>query len=157
MPDGSARTFPATTTEVSSLRLEATGGPVAAVRRTFGTASDQGAVTGARPAASWLVMPAVAGSPANPGMVLANPGREPAEVTLRYLKPGPQEELTIPVPPEATVRVPPAFLRLAPETGVRAEAGTGTFVVASVSFSLGAEGRATYAVALGIQVPGGAV
>ena len=158
MPDGSARTFPATTTEVSSLRFQAEGGgSVATVRRTFGTASDQGAVTGATPAPSWLVMPAVAGSPANPGIVLANPGTEPAEVTLRYLAPGPQEELTLALPPESSVQVPPAFLLLAPETGVWAEAGTGTFVVASVSYSLGAEGRATYAVALGVPVPDGAV
>jgi hypothetical protein len=102
-------------------------------------------------------MPAVAGSPANPGMVLANAGTEPAEVTLRYLDPGPQEELTMTVPPQATVQVPPAFLLLAPEAGVWAEAGSGTFVVASVSYSLGAEGRATYAVSLGIAVPHGAV
>jgi len=156
IPDGSARTFPATTSGPSSLRLEAGGGPVATVRRTFGTASDQGAVTGARPADSWLVMPAVAGAPANPGMVLANPGPEPVEVTLRYLEPGPQEELTVSVPPEATVQVPAAFLFLAPEAGVWAQSGTGTFVVASVSYSLGAEGQATYAVALGIPVPHGA-
>lgn len=157
MPDGSARTFPATTTEVSSLRLEAEGGSVAAVRRTFGTVSDQGAVTGARPSASWLVMPAVAGTPANPGIALANPGPEPAEVTLRYLLPGPQDELTISVPPEATVRVPPAFLLLDPQIGVWAEAGAGTFVMAAVSSSLGPEGRATYAVSLGIPVPDGGV
>ena len=152
MPDGSARTFPATTTEVSSLRLEAAGGAVATVRRTFGTVSDQGAVTGATPAASWLVMPAVAGEPANPGVVLANPGAGPAEVTLRYLSPGPSQELTISVPPEATVQVPEAFLLLAPETGVWAEAGAGTFVAATASSSLGPEGRATYAVSLGIPV-----
>jgi Family of unknown function (DUF5719) len=157
MPDGSARTFPATTTEVTSLRLEAAGGPVATVRRTFGTTSDQGAVTGARPADSWLVMPAVADAPANPGMVLVNPSPEPAEVTLRYLDPGPQEELTIPVPPEATVQVPQAFLLLASDVGVWAEAGTGTFVAAAVSYSLGPEGRSRYAVSLGIPVPNAAV
>jgi hypothetical protein len=156
MPDGSARTFPATTTEVSSLRFEGVGGSVATVRRTFGTVSDQGAVTGASPAASWLVMPAVAGSPANPGMVLANPGQEPAEVTLRYLSPGPTEELVISVPPDSTFQIPRAFLLLDPETGVWAQAGTGTFVVASASSSLGPEGRATYAVSLGIPVPGDA-
>jgi hypothetical protein len=155
LPDGSARTFPASTTEVASLRFEAAGGAIATVRRTFGTVSDQGAVTGANPATSWLVMPAAAGSPANPGIVVANPRPEPAEVTLRYLAPGPSEELTISVPPEATAQVPPAFLLLAPETGVWAEAGTGTFVVASASYSLGAEGRATYAVSLGIPVPEG--
>ena len=153
MPDGSARTFPATTTEVSSLRLDAAGGSVATVRRTFGTVSDQGAVTGALPAASWLVMPAVAGSPANPRMVLANPGPDPAAVTLTYLSPGPPNELTITVPPDATVQVPQAFLLVDPEAGVWARAGTGTFVIASASYSLGPEGRATYAVSLGIPVP----
>jgi Family of unknown function (DUF5719) len=154
LPDGSARTFPATTSGVSSLRVEGTGGSVATVRRTFGTVSDQAAVTGASVAASWLVMPTVAGSPAHPGMVLANPGSETAEVTLRYLSPGPPEQLTLSVPPRATVEVPQAFLLVAPETGVWATAGTGTFVIASASSSLGAEGRATYAVSLGIPVPG---
>ena len=156
MPEGSARTFPASTTGIASVRFEAAGGGIATVRRTFGTVSDQAAVTGANPAPSWLVMPAVAGSPANPGTVLANPGPEPAELTLRYLSPGPSDELTISVPPEATVQVPHAYLLLAPETGVWAEARTGTFVVASASYSLGAEGRATYAVSLGIPVPEGA-
>jgi hypothetical protein len=156
MPDGSARTFPATTEAVSSLRLEAAGGSVATVRRTFGTVSDQGAVTGARPAASWVVMPAIAESPFDPGMVLANPGPEPAEVTLRLLSSG-AEELTITVPPDATAQVPQAFLLVEPETGVWAQATSGTFVVAAVSYSLGPEGRSRYAVSLGIPVPEGAV
>jgi hypothetical protein len=156
MPDGSARTFPVTTEEASSLRLGSAGGSVAAVRRTFGTVSDQGAVTGARPAGSWVVMPAIAGSPFDPGMVLANPGPEPAEVTLRYLSTEAQE-LTITVPSEATVQVPQAFLLVQPETGVWAQAISGTFVIAAVSFSLGPEGRSRYAVSLGIPVPDAAV
>ncbi len=157
MPDGSARTFPATTAGVTSLRLQATGGSVASVRRTFGTVSDQAAVTGGRPAASWIVLPSAAGTPAAPGLVLANPGAEPVDVTLGYLLPGPQDEVTVTVPPQASVEAPRAFLLLDPLTGVWAKADRGTFVVASASYSLGPEGRSRYAVALGIPVPAGAV
>jgi hypothetical protein len=89
-------------------------------------------------------------------MVLANPGPEPAEVTLRYLSTEAQE-LTITVPSEATVQVPQAFLLVQPETGVWAQAISGTFVIAAVSFSLGPEGRSRYAVSLGIPVPDAAV
>jgi hypothetical protein len=157
LPPMSARTFPATTAGPSSIRLDVSGGRVAAVRRTFGSVSDQAAVTGARPAASWLVLPTVAGSPSNPGLVLANPGSEPAEVTLAFLSPGPVERVTVTVPPQSTVKAPEGFLRVAPEAGVSATASSGTFVPASASYSLGVEGFAAYAVALGVPVPPGAV
>ena len=113
-------------------------------------------MTGARPADSWLVMPAVAGAPPTPVWCSPTRGRNRSRSRCAIWSRARKEELTVSVPPEATVQVPAAFLFLAPEAGVWAQFGTGTFVVASVSYSLGAEGRATYAVALGIPVPHGA-
>jgi hypothetical protein len=137
------------------VRFTVSGQDVAAVRRTFGVVSDQASVTGALPASSWIVLPAVAGEPSNPGLVLANPGIEPAVVTLSFLSPGPAEQISVSVPPDSTVEAPERFLRVAPEAGVRAEARSGTFIPAAASYSLGHDGFATYAVALGIAIPEG--
>jgi Family of unknown function (DUF5719) len=155
LPPMSARTFPATTSVPSSIRFEVSGDRIAAVRRTFGTVSDQAAVTGAEPASSWVVLPTVVGSPSHPGLVLANPGTEPAEVTLSFLSPGPDQQVTVTVPPQSTAEAPEPFLSVAPEAGVLATAASGTFVPASASYSLGIEGLAGYAVALGIPIPQG--
>jgi hypothetical protein len=155
LPPGSGRTFPATTDGPTTVVLTVTGRDVATVRRTFGVTSDQAAVTGGEPAAAWIVLPAVAGFPSNPGLVLSNPGTEPAVVTLRYLLPGPPEEVEVTVPPGGTAQAPEEFALLAPEVGVVASATTGTFVPAAASYSLGREGMATYAVALGIPMPEG--
>ena len=157
MPAASARTFTATTSGATSVRWTVTGEDVAAVRRTFGVVSDQASVTGAQPASSWIVLPAVAGEPSNPGLVLANPGTEPAVVTLSFLAPGPAEQVTVTVPAGSTVAAPEGFLRAAPEAGVSATATSGTFIPATASYSLGQEGLATYAVALGIRIPEGAL
>jgi hypothetical protein len=85
--------------------------------------------------------------------VLANPGTEPAVVTLSFLSPGPAEQVTVTVPAGSTVASPEGFLRAAPEAGVSATATSGTFIPATASYSLGQEGLATYAVALGIRIP----
>jgi hypothetical protein len=61
------------------------------------------------------------------------------------------------VPPGSTVEAPEEFLRAAPEAAVRAEAVSGTFIPAAASYSLGHDGFATYAVALGIAIPEGAL
>jgi hypothetical protein len=157
MPAAAARTFQTTTSGPTSVRLTVSGQDVAVVRRTFGVVSDQASVTGALPASSWIVLPAVAGEPSNPGLVLANPGDESALVTLGFLSPGPADRISVRVPPGSTVEVPEEFLRVAPEVGVRAEATSGTFIPAAASYSLGHDGFATYAVALGIAIPEGVV
>jgi hypothetical protein len=157
MPAASARTFTATTSGATSVRWTVTGEDVAAVRRTFGVVSDQASVTGAQPASSWIVLSAVAGEPSNAGLVLANPGTEPAVVTLTFLAPGPAEQVTVTVPAGSTVAAPKGFLQAAPEAGVSATATSGTFIPATASYSLGQEGFATYAVALGIPIPQGAL
>jgi hypothetical protein len=151
-PPDSGRTFPATTAGPTSIELVTGSTNVAAVRRTFGVVSDQGATNGAEPGTSWIVLPAVAGSPSHPGLVLANPGDEPAVVELRYLgsaAPG----VTVTVPPRRTATAPAEFLEASPEAAVVATASSGTVVAGAASYSLGREGSATYAVALGIAIP----
>ena len=138
-------------------RSPPSGPGVAAVRRTFGVASDQAAVTSGVPAPSWIVPPAVAGSPNVPGLVLSNPGTEPAIVTLRFLSPGPADETTVTVAPGTTVQAPQAFVRAAPEAAVLATASSERSSPAAASYSLGREGVATYAVALGIPRSPGSV
>jgi hypothetical protein len=153
LPPGSARTFPATTSGASAVRISVTGEDAAAVRRTYGVVSDQAAITGAEPAAAWIVLPAVAGLPAVPGLVLANPNSEPVVVTLSYLEPGPTERIEVTVPPGATIQAPKAFRLLAPQVAVLAEASSGTFVPAAVSYSLGREGLAAFAASIAIPMP----
>jgi hypothetical protein len=154
-PAESGRTYQATTGGPSSVVFSAEGTGIAAARRTYGVASDQAATTGAAPAAAWVVLSSVSGSPSHPGLVLANPGTEPAEVTLTYLAPAPAAPVTITVPPMRTVTAPREFVEGAPSGAVVAVAGSGTFVPASASYSRGREGFATYAVALGIPIPEG--
>lgn len=151
-PPESARTFTATTSGPTSVTFTARGPGVAAGRRTFGVVSDQGSTGGAAPATAWLILPAVAGSPSNPGLVLSNPGSEPAEVSLTYLGSA-APAVSVLVPPDRTVGAPAEFVEQAPDGAVIAIATSGTFVPAAASYSLGREGLAAYAVALGIPIP----
>lgn len=153
----SARTVPLTTGTPATLVVHAAAPDVAFTRRTFGIASDQGSTAGS-PAAgpAWIVLPSVVGQPSNPTIALANPGDEPAEVTLSVLPvegADPVEPVTVEVPPMATITAPKAFVAAASTSSVLAVASSGTFVPASASYSLGREGFATYAVAVGVAIP----
>ncbi len=152
-PPQSGRTYPSTTSGPTSIVFTAQGAGVAATRRTFGVVSDQASTDGAAPQAAWLILPVVAGSPSHPGLVLANPGLEPVEVTLSYLGAGSTQTVTVTVPPRRSVAAPKEFVEAAPESAIVAVASSGTFVAGAASYSLGREGFATYAVALGIPIP----
>jgi hypothetical protein len=153
----SARTITVTTGSPSSIRFAADGEGVAVVRRTYGVASDQGATGGAPAGATaWVVLPAVFGSPAHPGVVLANPGEEPATVTLSVLPGGGAsgpDPITIDVPAGRTVQAPKGFVEAAPRSAILAVSTTGTFVPAASSYSRGREGLAAFAVAVGVRIP----
>ncbi len=152
----SAQAFALTTDPPSAIDLHVPRG-TAVVRRTFGEVSDQAATPPGVPGSAWVVLPAVAGSPSHPGIVLANPGRRAAEVTLSYLPSGSGAQapapMTISVPALRTVAVPSAFVQALPSSAVLAIASEGTFVPAASSYSLGREGYAGYAVALGVPIP----
>jgi hypothetical protein len=74
-------------------------------------------------------------------------------VTLSYLAPGPFERIEVTVPPGAAIQAPKAFRLLAPQVAVLAEASSGTFVPAAVSYSLGREGLAAFAASIAIPMP----
>jgi hypothetical protein len=57
------------------------------------------------------------------------------------------------VPAFRTVAVPSAFVEAQPFGAIVATSTDGTFVPAEVSASLGVEGEAAYAVALGVPIP----
>jgi hypothetical protein len=152
-PSRSARTFATTTTGPASVVFEADGPGVAAVRRTFGVVSDQGATIGGVPSSNWLVLPAVSGTPAHPGIALANPSDAAVEVSLTALG-GSEPPTVVKIPARSSVLAPKAFVTAHPDDAVLATS-SGTFVPAAASYSRGNEGFATYAVALGIPVPDG--
>lgn len=152
----SAAAFSLTTQGPATLDLVLPEG-TAAARRTFGVASDQGStVAAAAPHPAWVLLPAVAGRPSKPGLVLANPGEEPAKVTLSFLTAGIEPApapIQVSVPAGRSVSAPRDFLALKPRSAVLAVASSGTFVPAFASYSLGREGVAAFAVSLGVPVP----
>ncbi len=153
---GSAATYPVTTEGPSALVVSSPPG-VAVARRTLGVASDQGSTTGTgRAAGAWVILPAVAGPPSHPGLVLVNPGPAPIAVTLSVLPAaeGPvPAPVTVQVPAGRSVGAPRGFLDAKPMSAVMAVSSDGTFVPAAASYSLGREGYATYAVSLGVPIP----
>lgn len=154
-PAQSGRTYTASTAGPTSVVFAADAPGVAVARRTYGVVSDEGSTSGASPAGAWVVLPAVMGSPSHPGLAFTNPGTEPVELTLSYLASGTAEAdpVTLTIPAHRTAVAPRAFLDAAPEGAVLAVASGGTFVPAAASYSRGREGFATYAVALGIEIP----
>lgn len=158
-PAESARTFPVTTAGPSTIVFHAGGAGVAAARRMFGVGSDQASTIGASAGArAWVILPAVAGHPNRPGLVLANPGSASITVTLTFLageSSSPPAPVTVTVPPAGTSAAPKDWIAAAPRSAVLATATAGTFVPAAASYSLGLEGVATYAVALGVPIPAG--
>jgi hypothetical protein len=153
----SAQTYPISTAGPSALDISSPTGVVIA-RRTYGTVSDQASTIGATaPASAWVILPSVAGPPTHPGLVLANPGDTPAEITLSYLpssetRPSPAP-ITLEVQPGQTIAAPSEFVEAKPFSAILAVATSGTFVPAAASYSLGQEGVATYAVSLGVPIP----
>jgi hypothetical protein len=153
----SAQTLPVSTEGPSTLDIRSSTGVVIA-RRTYGTVAGQASTGGTTsPAAAWIVLPAVAGSPSHPGLVLANPGDQPVDVTLSCLPTGEMPSVpapvTVEVPPGATIAAPRAFVEASPSSAVLAVAAAGAFVPAAASYSLGRNGVATYAVSVGVPIP----
>jgi hypothetical protein len=153
---GSAQPYPVTMEGPSAIDLRSTPGTVVALR-TLGVSADQGSTTGtSAPAGAWVVLPSIAGTPANPGLILTNPGDVPAEVKLALL---PSEPGTVPPPvtvtiqPGRTVAGPKLFVTAKPFAAILVTAESGTLVPAAASYSLGQDGIATYAVSLGVPIP----
>jgi len=134
------------------------GGSAVTALRVLGS-RDVGATAGASsPAGTWLVFPALAGSTAEPALVLANDGDAEAVATLEFL-PGEggtaAESITVDVPAHGTAAVPPAFLASAPGSAVVVRA-TSPIVAMSAASVAGDDRRGTggaFALSVGVPVP----
>jgi hypothetical protein len=153
---GSAQPYPVSMEEPSAIDVRSTPGTVVALR-TLGISADQGSTGGASaPAAHWVVLPSIAGTPAHPGLILANPGDVPAVVQLSLLPPSPgivPPPVTVTVRPGRVVAGPKLFVTAKPFAAILVTAESGTLVPAAASYSLGQDGNATYAVSLGVPIP----
>lgn len=134
------------------------GDPFTAALRSTGPGNDAAATGGAAtPAERWVVLPTVAGEPARPGIVIANPSDEPSQVQVVRLprRDGATgETLTIDVPANGVASVPADYLSEALDAGVVITVTDGAPVIAlSGSTSLGTEGRSVYGLATGLAWP----
>ena len=130
------------------------GDPFAAALRSAGPGNDAAATGGAAaPGGRWVVLPTVAGEPARPGIVIANPSDDASQVQVARLprRDGTVgETLTIDVPANGVASVPADFLAEALDAGVVITVVDGAPVIAlSASTSMGSEGRSVYGLAAG--------
>lgn len=131
--------------------------PFVASLHAMGVGNDSAATGGAEPASRWVVLPAVAGQPARPGLVLANPGNDAVTVTLHALAAAggtPPADVTLNVPAGAVATAPAAFLDQLPFGAVEVRVEGGDVVPTAASTSLGVKGFSTYALSTGLPEPG---
>lgn len=155
----SAHVYPVTTAGASAVDLLIGGDrSVVPALRAQGLGWDDAATTGVSEVAnSWVVLPSIADEPADPTVVIVNPGDQAVDATLRLL---PSKEgiagttITIHVPPTSVVEAPAGFLEEMPDAAVLVEASGGV-VVLGASTSGGREGVALYGLALGVPIPSG--
>ena len=155
----SAKPYPVTFSGPSSVDVVAQGdGSLAAALRSVGVGNDDGATGGSQaPAADWVVLPAIAGEPARPRIVLANPGSTTVTVTIHALVSAgdtPTPDATLTIPAGTVGQVPPGFLEGLHDSAIEIEAAGGDILALAASTSLGVKGLSTYALAMGVAVPG---
>jgi hypothetical protein len=158
----SAATYPVATEGPSSIDVVTQGSVgVAAAQRARGVGNDSAATGGAvAPAASWIVLPATAGEPSKPGLILVNPGSAPATVTLHALVPegsSAPPDVTVGAPAGSAVRAPVEFLDAELGAAILVRAEGGSVIAMAASTSLGVQGLSTYALSMGVPVPEGIV
>jgi hypothetical protein len=151
----SARAFPVTTSGPSAISVVAQSrAAFAASLRAVGVGNDDAATGGTpSPSSAWVVLPAIAGEPAKPGLVLVNPGNASITVTLHALMPEgetPPPDVTVTVPAGSVGRAPVAFLDQTHDAAIEVRSAGGDVVAMAASTSLGVHGRSTYALALGV-------
>jgi hypothetical protein len=153
----SAKSYPVITNGASSVDvLASAGGSIAVAIRSQGaldSASTEGALA---PAGSWVVLPTVVGRISHPGLVLVNPGADPAQVDLHLLgELGDQlpPDLTITVAPKTTMSVPESFLSASAQAAVVVRSTGSAIMALGASTSLGRRGTNGYAMAVGVPIP----
>lgn len=153
----SAAAYPITTTGPSAVDLSVReGAPVVAALRTIGVGNDGGATAGSTaPATSWVVTPTVAGGPARPGLLVLNPGRSQASVSITGLpdeEDGSSESTTISVPAGSVAGVPREFLDGVGGASLLVVSDGVPVVALGASTSLGNEGLSVYGLAAGLPI-----
>jgi Family of unknown function (DUF5719) len=155
----SAHSYPVTTTGGSSIDVVAQGAlPFVAAQRAVGVGNDDAATGGATTLATdVVVLPAVAGEPAKPGIVIADPGNTSVTVTLHAL---PSEgetapaDITITIGASSVVLAPLSFLEQVHTSAIEIRSDGGGVVALAASTSLGVKGLSTYALSMGVALPG---
>jgi hypothetical protein len=132
-----------------------------AALRAVGVGHDLGSTTGvAAPGTDWVVTPTVAGEPNDPGLILVNPGNAAASVTLHVLPAEGQDpvaDVTVSIKPGFAAAAPSDFIDAAAFSAIRVVATSGVVVPIGASSSLGASGRSTYALSIGLLAADGGV
>jgi hypothetical protein len=153
----SARAYPVTTNGASSIDVVSQASvPFVASQRAVGVGNDSAATGAVQPAARWVVVPAVAGEPAKPGLVLVNPGDRTVTVTLHALAASgetPPADIMLTLPAGTVAWAPTAFLDLLPFGAVEVRSEGGDVLATAASTSLGVKGVSTYALAAGMIEP----
>lgn len=154
----STAVYPVSTAGPSAIQVQTQSSVgVVAAQRAEGVGHDTGATGGAPdPANDWVVLPSVAGDPARPGLVLVNPGRVDATVTLHLLVPvGAQTpaDVVVTVPAASAASAPSAFLEMAADGAVVVHSSGAPVIAMGASTSLGVKGVSTYALSMGVVEP----
>ena len=156
----SAGAYPVTTMGGSSIDVVSQGSvPVVAAQRAIGVGNDSAATGGTTaPATHWVVLPAIAGEPSAPGIVIADPGSGSVTVTLHALSSegaSAPADVTITIDAGSVVQVPSSFLDQTHTSAIEIRCeGEGVVVPMAASTSLGVKGRSTYALSMGVVAPG---
>lgn len=154
----STRAYPVTFSGPSSAGVVAQAdGSFAATLRSVGVGNDDGATGGApAPASHWVVLPAIAGEPARPRIVLVNPGNTSVTVTIHALTSevdAQTADATVTIPGGRVGQVPPGFLEGLHSSAVEISSSGGDILALAASTSLGVKGLSTYALAMGVAIP----
>lgn len=154
----SADAYPVTISGASSIDVVAQGSTgFAATERSIGVGNDDAATGGAlSPTSDWVVVPAIAGEPARPGLVLVDPGNAPVTVTLHALAPQgqtPPPDVTLTIAAGSVVRAPSGFLAQVDQAAIEVHSEGGDVIAMAASTSLGVKGLSTYALAMGVTIP----
>ena len=153
----SAAIFPVVSDVDASIDLSVQeGDQVIAAIRTSGLGNDDAATAGAvEPATAWVVTPTLAGEPAEPSLLIANPGDVAAVVTLRLLplEGGEPKEVTVRVPAASLGEAPASFLAAAPDASVLVTSDGAPIVALGSTTSLGTKGLSVFGSAMGVPIP----
>jgi hypothetical protein len=154
----SADVYPVTTSGDSSIDVTAQDSAgFAATLRSIGVGNDDAATGGtASPASDWVVVPAIAGEPAHPGLIIVNPSDAAVTVTLHALQPQgatSPPDITITIEAGSVVQTPSGYLAQVHQAAIEVRSVGGDVVAMAASTSLGVKGLSTYALAMGVAVP----